>query len=42
MADKNTQVGMFTLGMVGTNCYFVFDETVTDENGKRQTIADGG
>ena len=38
MADKQTQVGIFTLGMVGTNCYFVFDDTITDENGKKHCI----
>ena len=38
MADKKTSVGMFTLGMVGTNCYFVFDENSTDDNGKRHCI----
>ena len=38
MAEKHTQVGRFTLGMVGTNCYFVFDESITDENGKKHCI----
>ena len=38
MADKKTSVGMFTLGMVGTNCYFVFDENSADDNGKRHCI----
>ena len=38
MADKKTSVGMFTLGMVGTSCYFVFDENSTDDNGKRHCI----
>ena len=38
MADKKVQVGMFTLGMVGTNCYFVFDETVTDDEGFRHCV----
>ncbi len=33
-----TKVGMFTLGMVGTNCYFVFKEDVTDEEGNRHCI----
>jgi glyoxylase-like metal-dependent hydrolase (beta-lactamase superfamily II) len=33
MADTNIKVGMFTIGMVATNCYFVFDETVQDEEG---------
>ena len=33
-----TKVGMFTLGMIGTNCYFVFDEDKTDESGKRHCI----
>ena len=38
MADRKTSVGMFTLGMVGTNCYFVFDENSKDDNGKRHCI----
>ena len=38
MAEKRTQVGRFTLGMVATNCYFVFDETIIDENGKKHCI----
>ena len=36
MAD--IRVGMFTLGMIGTNCYFVFDEKAADEDGNRQWI----
>ncbi len=38
MADKKVQVGMFTLGMIGTNCFFVFDETVTDDEGFRHCV----
>ncbi|RKM62401.1 MBL fold metallo-hydrolase [Butyrivibrio sp. CB08] len=33
-----TKVGMFTLGMVGTNCYFVFKEDETDAEGNRHCI----
>jgi glyoxylase-like metal-dependent hydrolase (beta-lactamase superfamily II) len=33
MSDKKVQVGMFTIGMIGTNCYFVFDENRVDEDG---------
>ena len=36
MAD--IKVGMFTLGMVGTNCYFVFKEDQEDEDGNRHCI----
>ena len=38
MADSKIQVGMFTLGMVGTNCYFVFREGRTDEDGNTHAI----
>lgn len=37
MAEKKTNVGMLTLGMVGTNCYFVFNEKVGDD-GKKHCI----
>ena len=36
MAD--IKVGMFTLGMIGTNCYFVFNENATDKDGNRHCI----
>ena len=38
MADKKIQVGMFTLGMVGTNCYFLFREDETDSEGYMHAI----
>ena len=38
MADKEIQVGMFTLGMVGTNCYFVFRQDSTDSEGYMHCI----
>jgi glyoxylase-like metal-dependent hydrolase (beta-lactamase superfamily II) len=38
MADKSTQVGMITLGMAATNCYFVFDEDAKFEDGKKHCI----
>ena len=38
MADSTIKVGMFTLGMVATNCYFVFDEGARDENGKFHAV----
>ncbi len=38
MAEKETNVGMFTLGMVGTNCYFVFKENQEDPEGFRHCI----
>lgn len=34
MGDSTIKVGMFTLGMVATNCYFVFDESAPDEEGR--------
>ena len=36
MAD--TKVEMFTMGMVATNCYFVFKEDETDADGNRHCI----
>ena len=36
MAD--IKVGMFTLGMIGTNCYFVFNENAADKDGNRHCI----
>ncbi len=38
MADKQISVGMFTLGMVGTNCYFVYKDNQDNEDGKRHCI----
>ncbi len=38
MADKDTKVGMFTLGMVGTNCYFVFSDSAEFPDGKKHCI----
>ncbi len=38
MADKNIQVGTMTLGMVATNCYFVFDDNNVDSNGKKHGV----
>ena len=38
MSKHNIQVGVLTLGMVATNCYFVFDADNTDENGKKHAI----
>ena len=38
MADKNIQIACMTLGMIGTNCYFVFDEARKDENGKMHGV----
>lgn len=38
MSKHNIQVGVITLGMVATNCYYVFDEDQKDENGKRHVI----
>ncbi|MCR5402507.1 MAG: MBL fold metallo-hydrolase [Butyrivibrio sp.] len=33
MADNKIQVGMFTLGMVATNCYFLFRDNSEDADG---------
>ncbi len=38
MGTKNIQVGCFTLGMVGTNCYFVFDDNCEDADGKKHCV----
>ena len=38
MSKHNIQVGVITLGMVATNCYYVFYEDQKDENGKRHVI----
>ena len=38
MEDKDIKVGMFTLGMVGTNCYFVFNEKAQFEDNKKHCI----
>ena len=38
MSTGHLQVGAMTLGMVGTNCYFVFDETKSFEDGKKHVI----
>ncbi len=38
MADKNIQVGMFTLGMIATNCYFVSSTKYEAEDGKKHVI----
>lgn len=38
MADSKVQVGMLTLGMVATNCYFVFRKDITDAQGNRHCI----
>ncbi|SFB66627.1 MBL fold metallo-hydrolase [Butyrivibrio sp. YAB3001] len=38
MAAKNIQVASMTLGMCGTNCYFVFDQDAQDEQGMRHGI----
>ena len=32
MSTHNVKVGTMTLGMIGTNCYFVYDEDRIDEN----------
>lgn len=38
MTKGSIKVGMFTLGMIGTNCYFVFDEAETDDDGFHHAI----
>ncbi len=38
MADRDVKVGMFTLGMVGTNCYFVFSEKAEPSDGKKHCV----
>ena len=38
MENRNIQVASMTLGMVATNCYFVFDEKKEDSEGKRHGI----
>jgi glyoxylase-like metal-dependent hydrolase (beta-lactamase superfamily II) len=38
MSEKNIQVVSMTLGMVGTNCFFLFDADAADENGKKHGI----
>ncbi|WP_026651303.1 MBL fold metallo-hydrolase [Butyrivibrio proteoclasticus] len=38
MSDKSVQVGGMILGMVGTNCFYVFDENRVDEDGKVHVI----
>lgn len=38
MSTHNVKVGTMTLGMIGTNCYFVYDEDRIDENGCRHGI----
>lgn len=38
MGEKNVQVACLTLGMFATNCYFIFDDNFTDENGKKHGI----
>lgn len=38
MADTKAKVGMFTMGMVATNCYFVFREDKEDADGNRHCI----
>ena len=38
MSKHNIQVGVMTLGMVATNCYFVYDDDNADENGKKHVI----
>ena len=38
MADKNIQIGIMTLGMIGTNCYFVHDANRTDSDGKKHGV----
>lgn len=40
MAEKKTNVGMLTLGMVGTNCYFVFNEDPADDGHKHCIMFD--
>lgn len=38
MPKKNLNVGLLTLGMVATNCYFVFDADSEDADGKKHVI----
>ncbi|WP_029232071.1 MBL fold metallo-hydrolase [Butyrivibrio sp. VCB2006] len=38
MGERNIQVACMTLGMVGTNCYFVFDEGSSDLEGKKHGV----
>lgn len=38
MSKHNIQVGVLTLGMIATNCYFVFDADRIDENGKKHVV----
>jgi glyoxylase-like metal-dependent hydrolase (beta-lactamase superfamily II) len=38
MQKGNVQVGMFTMGMVGTNCYFAFNEKESFEDGYRHCV----
>lgn len=38
MGEHNIQVGCMTLGMVATNCYFVFDEKNVDSDGKKHGV----
>ncbi len=38
MNSKNLKVGMLTLGMIATNCYFVYSEDQADEDGYRHCI----
>lgn len=38
MADKNISVSMFTLGIVGTNCYYVYRNDITDEQGLKHVV----
>ena len=38
MAAKNIKVGSMTLGMVGTNCFFVFDDGAVDSEGKKHGV----
>ncbi len=38
MNSTNVKVGRMTLGMIGTNCYFVFDEDHIDPDGNRHCI----
>ena len=38
MGNSGIKVGMFTLGMVATNCYYVFDENAPDEEGRFHAV----
>ncbi|MCR5669781.1 MAG: MBL fold metallo-hydrolase [Butyrivibrio sp.] len=38
MAEGGIKVGMFTLGIVGTNCYYLFKEDLQDSEGKRHVV----